>query len=272
MLRVARQAKILQLINERKFIESEELAELYAVTQTTIRRDLKALAEQKLIKLDHGGSFSLDLMDSAFEPIYKTKVYVNHERKKAIGEAAAKMVCNGDAIILDSGTTNVQIAHFLKHSDLKDLTVITCDLMIAKELCSEPNITVVMLGGVIRKSYYSAYGPYTEYTLKNITADKAFLGIDAANTDGGIFNFVLEEVPIKQQMIRNSGETILVSDSSKFGKKALYYVCSWGDIDEVITDDCTSQEYIERFKQANLKVTIVSPNGSICDDATIKSA
>lgn len=266
MLRVARQAKILQMINERGFIENDELAHLLDVTQTTIRRDLKALSEQNLIKLEHGGSFSMDLLDTAVEPLYETKVYVNHERKRAIGAAAAALVCDGDSIILDSGTTNAQIAHYLKYAHLKNLTVITCDLMVAKELCSEPNITVVMLGGVLRKSYYSASGPYTEYFLKNLTVKKAFLGIDAANIENGIFNFVLEEVPIKQLMIQNSDEVIMVSDSSKFGKNALYKVCSWEDIDRVITDDCTDQEYLDGFMQKNVKVTIVKPSQNPCDN------
>lgn len=271
MLRVARQAKILQMINERGFVENEELARLYKVTQTTIRRDLKALTEQNLIKLDHGGSFSMDLLDTAVEPHYETKVFVNNEKKRAIGAAAASLVRDGDSIILDSGTTNAQIAHFLKHAQLKNVTVITCDLMVAKELCSEPNITVVMLGGVLRKSYYSAYGPFTEYILKNLTAKKAFLGIDAADKDNGIFNFVLEEVPIKQLMIQNSDEVIMVSDSSKFGKNALYKVCPWEDIDQVITDNCVSQEFLDNFMQKNVKVTVVSPSTSLCDDETAQS-
>ncbi len=268
MLRVARQAKILQIINERGFVENEEMAQLFDVTQTTIRRDLKALSEQKLIKIDHGGSFSMDLLNTAVEPLYETKVYFNHERKRAIGAAAASLVCDGDTIILDSGTTNAQIAHFLKHASLNKLTVITCDLMVAKELCSEANITVVMLGGVLRKSYYSAYGPYTEYFLKNLTAQKAFLGIDAANKENGIFNFLLEEVPIKQLMIQNSDEIILVSDSVKFGKYAPYKVCNWESINQVITDNCVSQEYLDCFMKNNIKGTVVSPSQSICDDGT----
>jgi DeoR/GlpR family transcriptional regulator of sugar metabolism len=239
---------------------------LLNVTQTTIRRDLKVLSEQNLIKLDHGGSFGTDFLGAGVEPFYETKVYINHERKRAIGAAAASMVCEGDAIILDSGTTNAQIAHYLKHVHLKNLTVITCDLMVAKELCSEPNITVVMLGGQLRKSFYSAYGPYTEYFLKNLTARKAFLGIDAANVENGIFNLLVEEVPIKQLMIQNSDEVIMVSDSSKFGKNALYKVCSWDDIDQVITDNCANQEYLDCFKQKNIKVTVISQSQRLCDD------
>lgn len=265
MLRVARQAKILQMINDRGFIENEELAKIFEVTQTTIRRDLKTLVEQKLIKLDHGGSYNLDLLDSSVEPLYETKVYLNHERKHAIGAKAASLVRDGDSIFLDSGTTIVEVAHQLKHSKLKNLTVITCDLMVAKDLGSEPNITVVMLGGTLRKSYYSVYGPYTEYILSNITATKLFLGIDAANMNSGIFNTVLEEVPIKQLMIRHSDEVFLVSDSSKFGKKALHKVCSWEEIDHIISDCNVSQEYLDFFKQKNINL-LVAPEKFISQE------
>lgn len=258
MLRVARQAQILQLIGERGFVENDELARLLDVTQTTIRRDLKVLSEQNLIKLDHGGSFSTGLLDAAVEPAYETKVYANYERKRAIGAAAASLVCDGDAIILDSGTTSIQIAYFLKRSQLKNLTVFTCDLLVAKELCPAPNISVVMLGGTIRKSFYSAYGPYTENILKNITAKKAFLGIDAAHKEHGIFNFVLEEVPVKQLMIQNSDELIVVTDSSKFGKTAPYKVCPWDVIDQVVTDKFENQEYLECLSQKNVKITVAT--------------
>ncbi len=268
MLRVARQAQILQLIGERGFVGNDELARLLDVTQTTIRRDLKVLSEQNLIKLDHGGSFSTGLLDAVVEPVYETKVYVNYERKRAIGAAAASLVCDGDAIILDSGTTSIQIASFLKRSQLKNLTVFTCDLLVAKELCPAQNIAVVMLGGTVRKSFYSTNGPYTEEILRNITVKKAFLGVDAAHKENGIFNFVLEEVPVKQLMIQNSDELFIVSDSSKFGKTAPYKVCSWDVVDQVVTDNFENQEFLECLSQKNIKTTIVStPRNVDADEA-----
>ncbi len=258
MLRVARQAKILQLVEERGFVENEALATLLDVTPTTIRRDLRDLSEQKLVRLEHGGAFSTSLLGSPVEPLYETKAYLNLEPKRLIGAAAAGLVCEGDSIFLDSGTTSAQIAHHLKHRPWKSLTVITCDLMVARELCTAPQITVIMLGGVLRKSYYSAFGPYTEYFLKNLKADKFFLGVDAADKDNGIFNFVMEEVPIKQLMIQDSDEVIMVCDSTKFGKKALYKVCAWDDIDRIITDDGADQEYLDCFREKSISVTAVS--------------
>jgi len=259
MLRFERQAKILQIINERGFIENEELAEFFDVTQATIRRDLKNLAEQNLVKIDHGGSSSMDFLGGFIEPRYETKLYFNITKKMAIAAAAVGLIQDGEAIILDSGTTNMHIARKLRTTNLKNLTVITCDIQIAAELCPEKNMDVVVLGGMLRKSYYSSFGPYARYVLENLRADKAFLGVDAASKETGVTNAALEEIPIKQTMIEVSNETIMVTDSTKFYTHVPYRVCGWDRIDWIVTDDGVSQDYVDFFKQQGLKVTLVHP-------------
>ena len=118
-----------------------------------------------------------------------------------------------------------------------------------------------MLGGMLRKGYYSSYGPYARYVLENLRADKAFLGVDAANQETGVTNAALEEVPIKQTMIEVSREIIMVTDSTKFDTCVPYRVCGWEKIDQVITDDGVSQDYLDFFQQRGIKVTLVQPLG-----------
>ncbi len=259
MIRIERQAKILQTIREREYIENSELTRIFDVTQATIRRDLRALSEQGLIRMDHGGVSVANRSHIFDEPLYETKVFVNHEAKQAIGAAAAALVQDGDSLILDSGTTNASIAAALISARLKNLTVITCDLMIATDLCGETDMNVIVLGGLLRKSYYSTYGAYAEYILKNMHADKYFLGIDGANLEHGITNIVLEEVPIKQLQIEISDQVILTADSTKFNKTAPHRVCNWGSIQQVITDTCVPQEYLDFFNVQNIRVTAVPP-------------
>jgi DeoR/GlpR family transcriptional regulator of sugar metabolism len=260
MLRAERQAKILQMIRERGFIETHEIAGELGVSQVTIRRDLSILSEQKLIRLDHGGSTKVDYLEGNTEPLYETKVYLNHEYKEAIGAAAAAMIENNDTVILDSGTTNARIAHHMHHSQLRNITVITCDLLVAKELCNEPNINVLMLGGILRHSFYSAYGAYTENILRNLKANKFFLGIDAATLENGISNIVLEEVPIKQLSIQVSDQTIVVADSSKIGHNAPFRVCGWEKINRVITDPCIQPDMIQYFETNKITYQLVDIN------------
>jgi DeoR family transcriptional regulator, fructose operon transcriptional repressor len=267
MLRVERQAKILQLIHERGFVQNEELAQVFEVTQATIRRDLKSLNQQNLIRLDHGGSYDIGLMESPGEPLYETKAYVNLERKRLIGKMAAEMVRDQETIILDSGTTNAQIAKSLRKTQLKDVTVVTPDLMVAKELCPEEQFHVVVLGGLLRRYYYSLYGPFTLAILKNIQANKVFLGIDAASLDTGISNLVLDEVPVKQLMIANSQQVIVVSDGSKFDRFAPYHVCMFDAVDHVISDDCLNVRYEEFFLSQGIGLDLVhAPREIACDD------
>lgn len=266
MFRAERQAKTLQLIRERGFVENEELASIFNVTKATIRRDLKALKEQSLIRIDHGGSYDVDFLSSGSEPVYDTKVYVNKEHKRLIGQAAVDLIRDNDTIILDSGTTNAQIAHNLRNQQLENVTVVTCDIAVAHTLGSVKNINVLVLGGILRRSFYSLYGPYTELALKNIRANKFFLGIDAASMDVGVSNIVLEEVPIKQLMIQNSDQVVMVADSTKFGINAPYKVCSWKDIDNLITDDCIEKNYIEFLDNNGISLTLVNISAEIRDE------
>ncbi len=259
MLKIQRQAKILQLIHKRGFIQNEELAKILGVTQATIRRDLKSLRQQNLIRLDHGGAYDVALMEGSSEPLYETKAYINIDRKRLIGQAAAQMVEDQETIFLDSGTTNAQIAKSLRKTHLKNVTVVTPDIMVAKELCSEEEFHVVVLGGLLRRYYYSLYGPFTLAILKNIQANKVFLGIDAASMDAGISNIVLEEVPVKQLMITNSQQVIIVSDSSKFDCFAPYHVCPWDSVDHVISDDCVNEQYKEFFQVHDIGLEMVHP-------------
>jgi DeoR/GlpR family transcriptional regulator of sugar metabolism len=265
MMRAERQAKILQLIREKGFVKNEELASIFKVTQATIRRDLKALNEQNLIRLDHGGSYDVDFLASGSEPLYETKVHVNKEQKQMIGQAAVDLIKDNETIILDSGTTNSQIAHSLRNHHLENVTVVTCDIAVAHTLGSVKNINVIVLGGILRRSFYSLYGPYTELALRNIHANKVFLGVDAASMDVGISNIVLEEVPMKQLMIQNSDQVIMVADSTKFGINAPHKVCSWDDIDYVITDDCIEKSYSEFLDNQGIAATRVNISTEICD-------
>jgi DeoR/GlpR family transcriptional regulator of sugar metabolism len=266
MLRAERQAKILQLIREKGFVENEELASIFKVTRATIRRDLKALREQSLIRLDHGGSYDVDFLASGREPVYETKVYVNKEQKRMIGQAAVDLIRDNETIILDSGTTNAQIAHQLRNQHLENVTVITCDIVVAQTLGAVKNIKVIVLGGILRRSFYSLYGPYTELALRNIRANKLFLGIDAASMDVGVSNIVLEEVPMKQLMIQNSDQVIIVADSSKFGINAPYKVCSWADIDHVITDDRIEKSYSEFLYNKGISPIVVNSSADSGDE------
>jgi DeoR/GlpR family transcriptional regulator of sugar metabolism len=257
MLRVERQARELQIIRERGFVQNDELARLFAVTSATIRRDLKALSQHGFVRLDHGGSAALNTLEGFIEPLYESKQYINRAAKQAIGRAAASLVKSGEAVIIDSGTTCMEVARALRQSMLRNLTVITCDLLIAKELSLDNDISTILLGGQVRSRYFSTYGPYAQQILYNLRADRYFMGIDAASLEVGVTNGMIEEVPLKQTCIEVSREVILVADASKFAQNAPHKVCSWNAIHQVITAACPPQDLLDYFEILGITYQVV---------------
>ncbi len=259
MYRIERQAKILQMIKDRNFIETSVLADLFKVSLITIRRDLKKLDKQGLVTLDRGGVSVVDYLDSKVEPLYETKAYINIEKKKAIAEKAVELIEDSDTVILDSGTTNYYIACQLKKINMKNITIFTTDIMIATVLCTALNIKVFVLGGLLRPLFYNVYGLFTEELLKKLKVNKVFLGVDAVSAKRCISNLQFEEIVVKEKMIEISDKVIMVADSSKFDIDAPYKVCNWTDIDAVITDDKIPRDYIEIFESNGIQTYIVTP-------------
>jgi len=252
MLKAERQAKILQEVRKNGFIQSEKLIEQFNVSHVTIRRDLIALADQNLIHLEHGGATSIDYLGGVAEPLYDTKVFVHSEAKSEMADAALELIKDGDILILDAGTTNFKLAEKLKAVKMNSLTVITSDLMVAKELSPHPNFSVNVLGGILRRSYYNVFGPFTEMILSKLKSNKVFLGFDGASITRGLSLNILEEVPVKQKMIDICDEVIAFGDSSKYGVEAPYNICGWESVHRVIVDNGISRDYINFFNEKNI--------------------
>lgn len=259
MLQAERQANILKLIKEKSFVTIKELEDIFHVTPITIRRDLKELSRQNLIKQVHGGAADITRLSTSFEPLYKTKLYLNFEKKQAIAKKAIEFIDSGETIILDSGTTTLQIAIKLKNKRFKDLGIVTNDIKIADELCAVEHLEVIVLGGILRKFLYTLFGSFTIDFLEQIKVNKFFLAADAISKENGISNANIEEVSIKKLMIQNSQNVVLVADSTKFNTDAFCKVCGWEKINSIITDDKISDDYIKFFEEINIDYHIVSP-------------
>lgn len=258
MLRAERQAKILQIIREKGFIRSEEIISLLETSHVTIRRDLISLAKQNLILLEHGGATSISYLQGMPEPQYDTKLFVHANIKEAIAIEAVNLIKNDDILFLDAGTTNYRIARHMKGKSLFNITVITTDFAIAKELSAIPSVSIILLGGIVRKFYYNTYGPYTDKILEELKANKFFLGFDGASISRGFSNTVLEEIPAKQKMISISDQVIAVGDSSKYTIEAPYSICGWEKIQKVITDSAIDQKYLDFFKDKGIQPILVN--------------
>lgn len=253
MMPAERLSKILECINTNGSANIEELTKLVDVSESTIRRDLKKLADKGLIIRTHGGAVTKTI-STTFEQEARNKRFLQKEEKEYIGQLAANYVSDGESILLDSGTTTLALSRFLKYK--KGLTVITYDLRIALETELTSDSLLVVTGGIRRDGFDVLVGSETENFIRNLSVDKAFLGADAIDLEMGVTNAGFAEVSIKQEIIKSAKEVILVADYTKFGKTALIKVASLEDIDHIITDSRVDRDYIQRIERLGVWIEI----------------
>ncbi|MDD2960332.1 MAG: DeoR/GlpR family DNA-binding transcription regulator [Lachnospiraceae bacterium] len=230
MFQIERQEKILEYINKTKKANTNELANKFNVSKVTIRRDIDILASQSLIIKTHGGALALTNSLQSEIP-YSYKAEHNPSAKKAIGIMASTLINDGDIIILDSGSTTLEIA---RRIDQKNITVVTDDIKIAMELSGKDNITVIVCGGTLSDPVYTLTGNTAVEFFSKLHVNKTFLGCDAVDFSFGISNRTYGEVDIKSAMIEAADEIIMVTDDSKLDKKVFCHLCSISKIDKLV--------------------------------------
>jgi DeoR family transcriptional regulator of aga operon len=250
---VKRRNLIIMDIQEQGQVFVDELSKKFNVSEVTIRNDLEQLERKNMLIRARGGAINLDSRVRADHRLTeKGKLY--YKEKAAIGKQAAKLIKDGETIILDSGTTTIEIIKNISH--LKELTLISNALNIVNELVDSPN-NVIVPGGYLRKNSLSMVGPMAERNLRNLYVDKVFLGVDGFDTKVGIYTPNIEEAHLNEIMIDVANEVIIVADSSKFKRRSFAYICPLNKINTVITDQGIDDEDKKRLEDAGIKVWIV---------------
>jgi DeoR/GlpR family transcriptional regulator of sugar metabolism len=252
LLREERKRKISEFIEENKKATVAELSELFGVSESTIRRDLEELDEQGVIQRAHGGAVVVER--AAPEPPIIQRIAENEEKKRRIGEAAAELVRNGETVFLGSGTTTLEVARNLVKRD--NLTVITNALNIANLFAGKPNITVIVVGGLLRHSELSLIGHITEQVLKELHADKVIMGMRAVSIEEGLTSDYLSETMTDRTIIQFAPEVILVADHTKFGKVSTAYVAPVEQITTLVTDAETDPALLSRLREMGIQVIV----------------
>lgn len=244
-----RQQKILELLNQKSSLKVNELSLLFTVSESTIRRDLKEMEEAGLLSRTHGGA--VDFSISNIEPTYKEKEASNQDEKVVIGEIAARMIKNGDTVILDSGTTTLEIA---KRIAAKNVSIITNSIDIAAVLCHRENVNLLITGGNLRFTTRAMVGHITEEVLKNFRVDKAFIGANGISLESGITTPNLAEAKTKRAMMNVSNKVIIVADSTKFNKVCLSVIAPASEITSIITTNKVDNKLLKEFENLGLEV------------------
>jgi DeoR family fructose operon transcriptional repressor len=232
MFAAERRNHIARLIETHQRVVVSELATRFAVSEATIRRDLAHLDGIGMIQRTHGGAIAAQQM--TFEPDVEERQVLNLEEKIRIGQKALDFVEDGDCVILDAGTTTLQIARSLK--GLRSVTVVTNALNIAEELLGTPGVEVLMTGGMARSKTSSLVGPHADEVLSRLNADKVFLATNGISLSRGLTTPNPAEARTKQAMAEAANEVVAVADRSKFGKTFLAQIVPISTLDVLITD------------------------------------
>jgi DeoR family transcriptional regulator of aga operon len=249
----SRHQSILNKLQEEGYVNVLDLCKALDVSAVTIRKDLKLLEEKGLLFRSHGGA-SMHNPYINEKPVNE-KEYIRSEEKIRIGKAAAQLILPDDTFIIASGTTVLALARHIK--PVGGLTAITASLNVALELNRHPEIEVLQLGGSLRKSSFSVAGSFSEMMLENFSCSKLFLGIDGIDLEFGISTTNILEAQLNQKMISASQKTIVLADSSKFGRRGFGKICNLDELDQIITDKEAPDHDVKALEEMGIEVTMV---------------
>ena len=255
MLQKERKNQILAILNKEGMVKIPDLAKAFGVSVITIRRDLDELVRSGSVEKVYGGAILAQ--QAAPEPeaqrLFHARLAQNHREKRLIGMAAAKLVNDGETIILNIGTTPLEVAKHL--GDYDDLTVLTNSLPILNQLANT-KLNVYSLGGKLRGNELALHGSLAFKALNDFCVDKAFIGAGGITLKNGITDHNLDSAELCTAIASRSRQTILVTDSSKFGKDASVIVGTLNCVDTIITDSGIPEEYAEGIRKAGIELII----------------
>lgn len=231
----------------------DDLSESLGISRITIRKDLEYLQTKGLVERTHGGALPVQ-HGTLVDPSLKEKEKQHHAEKMRIAAAAAKLVQEGQCVMLDSGTTTMALTRVLKR--FESLTVITNAVNIAAELVGT-NLEVILTGGALRKNSFSLVGPLAEDVLREMHADILFLGVDGFDVESGPSTPNVLESRVNRQMVEAVKRVVVVCDSTKFMRRSLARIVPTAAIHHVITDKGLPPAIAEALRTQNIEVTLV---------------
>lgn len=240
----------------RRFIEQErhvtvaEVSRRFAVSLATARRDLGALARRGHVRRVRGGAVAVRQAPPELPVLLRSSAQA--DQKARIGAAAAALVADGDTVFLGSGTTALEVARHL--AGRKGLTVLTNSLLVANALLEAPDVTVAVVGGVLRRSELSLIGHLAEQALKEVRASKVIIGIRAIHPEQGLWNDFLPETMTDRAILASGGQVIVVADGSKCGRVATSFVGPISAVHTLVTDGDAPDAFVEALVARQINV------------------
>lgn len=259
MLQAERQAEIFKLLEEHHSVTVAQLCEELQVSDMTIRRDLRDMEGQALLRRVHGGA--IRVTRHSYEPPYPLREIQLHQIKGQIGKKAVELIGNGDSIALDVGTTTLEVARAL--SGQRELTIITSSLPIISEIANRyslvSDIRLIVTGGIMRAREMSMIGHHAARLYEELHVDKAFVGVGGLSLEQGLTEYNLDDALVKRAMIATAEQVIVVADSSKFNRITFASIAPLSEVDIIVTDRGTDEHTAERLQDMGIELMFADP-------------
>jgi len=230
MMPTQRRQAILAEVRKASAVSADGLAEMFGVSVETIRRDLRGLRDKGLLERVYGGALPVQSTEGTFA----ARSVRHHDRKRAIAALAASLVAPQDTIIIDIGTTALEVARALP-ADFRG-RVLTNSVPVAMELSARDQVELLLSGGQVRQGDAACYGAQADAFFAEVYADKAFLGSGGVDAQAGLTDYYPHEVAARRVMIAHAGSSYVLADSSKLGQVAVHRVCALTQVTAVITN------------------------------------
>jgi DeoR family transcriptional regulator, fructose operon transcriptional repressor len=248
MLAETRRKHLLDLITRRGFATLTEMVESLGVSESTVRRDLEALDVAGGVKRTHGGAVCA--AEGRAMPAFEERTTACVAEKRAIGRAVAALIEDNDTVLLDGGTTTLEVARALLG---RPVQVVTNSLPIAQLLASSKEADLILIGGYVYPRTGVAMGPMAIASMKEIRVRKAILGAGGIVAEG-VYNSNLLLVETERQMMECGQEVLIVADHTKFGRLELAWLCSLGEVDRIVVDSELAEADRRMLEAAGLEI------------------
>ena len=251
MFSVERQRRLLAHLRAEGSGNVLELAQTLGVSPSTVRRDLKEMDDRGLVNRVHGGA---SVVDNDLEPVLSSRSASHSEEKKRIGKAAAHLIPDSATVLITGGTTTeAMLPHLAGH---EGLTVLTNGLNIAYHLARYPQVSVVVLGGVLRHEEMSLLGPIAEHVLAEFQVDIAFSSAFGISPETGLSGANVTEAGTDRRMLAAAHTLVVLADCSKFARRGPVRLADVEQIDHLVTDGEAPPDALEQLRTRGVEVTV----------------
>lgn len=253
MTKRERHAAIMEMLVQQNQLSVSYMSEELGVSSVTIRKDLIELETERKLYRSHGKAV---LINPYEQPIQNTKERLCVDEKRLIGNLAASMISTNDSVMLACGSTVNALSRAIDGS--KAMTVVTSSLQVAETLSRHKAVQIIQMGGIIRHGSMSVVGSYAEAILRDFFCSKLFIGVEGIDVEFGITTTDIREASLSRRMMRSAQKTIVIADSTKFGRRGFSKICDMTDVDLIITDSHVKPTIVKQIEEMGVEMVIAT--------------